>query len=44
MAEALYSYEQTKKGKTPAQIREAILKGEWKQIEAAKYQTYPAKP
>ena len=44
MGEALYSYEQTKKGKTPAQIREGIQKGEWKQIDAAKYQTYPAKP
>ena len=42
--EALYSYEQTKKGKTPAQIREGIQKGEWKQIDAAKYQTYPVKP
>jgi len=44
MAEALYSYEQTKKGKTPAQIREGIQKGEWRQIDSAKYQTYPAKP
>jgi hypothetical protein len=44
MAEALYSYEQSKKGKTPAQIREGIQKGEWRQIDAAKYETYPAKP
>jgi hypothetical protein len=44
MGEALYSYEQIKKGKTPAQIREGIQKGEWKQLDAAKYQTYPAKP
>jgi hypothetical protein len=44
MAETLYSYEQTKKGKTPAQIREGIQKGEWRQIDAAKYETYPAKP
>jgi hypothetical protein len=44
MAEALYSYEQTKKAKTPAQIREGIQKGEWRQIDSAKYQTYPAKP
>jgi len=43
MGEALYSYEQTKKGKTPAQIRESIQKGEWRHIDAAKYQTYPAK-
>jgi hypothetical protein len=44
MAEALYSYEQTKKGRTPAQIRAAIQKGEWRQIDAAKYESYPAKP
>ena len=43
MGEAIYSYEQTQKGKTPAQIREAIIKGEWKHIDGAKYQTYPAK-
>ena len=41
MGEALYSYEQTKKGKTPAQIRDGIEKGEWKQIDAAKYQDVP---
>ena len=35
--EAFYSYEQTKKGKTPAQIREAIEKGEWQKVELAKY-------
>jgi hypothetical protein len=44
MGEALYSYEQTRKGKTPAQIRAGIEKGEWQQIDATKYQTYPAKP
>jgi Protein of unknown function with PCYCGC motif len=44
MGEALYSYEQTRKGKTPAQIRAGIQKGEWQQIDASKYQTYPAKP
>ena len=44
LGEALYSYEQTRKGKTPAQIRESIEKGEWQHMDAAKYQTYPAKP
>ena len=44
VGEALYSYEQTRKGKTPAQIRAGIQKGEWQQIDATKYQTYPAKP
>jgi hypothetical protein len=37
--EALYSYEQTKKGKTPAQVREGIEKGEWQQVDVSKYQT-----
>ena len=37
--EALYSYEQTKKGKTAAQVREGIEKGEWQQVDVSKYQT-----
>jgi hypothetical protein len=44
VGEALYSYEQSRKGKTAAQIRDGIMKGEWQKIDAAKYQTYPAKP
>jgi hypothetical protein len=32
MKELYYSYSQTKKGKTPAQIRQGIVKGEWKQV------------
>jgi len=44
VGEALYSYEQTRKGRTPAQIRDGIMKGEWQKIDAARYQTYPAKP
>lgn len=44
VGEALYSSEQTRKGKTPAQIRDGIIKGEWQKVDAAKYQTYPAKP
>jgi hypothetical protein len=44
MGEALYSYEQTRKGKTPAQIRAGIQSGEWQSIDTTKYQTYPAKP
>ena len=35
--EAFYSYEQTRKGKTPAQIREGILRGDWKKVDTAKY-------
>jgi hypothetical protein len=44
MGEALYSYEQTRKGKTPAQIREGIEHGDWQHVDAAKYQNYPMKP
>jgi Protein of unknown function with PCYCGC motif len=36
--EDLYSYEQVRKGKTAAQIREGIIKGEWKSLDATKYQ------
>jgi len=42
--EDLYSYEQVRKGKTAAQIREGIMKGEWKSVDATKYQQpLPAK-
>jgi Protein of unknown function with PCYCGC motif len=36
--EAFYSYEQTRKGKTPVQIREGIIRGEYQQVDLAKYQ------
>jgi hypothetical protein len=36
--EAFYAYEQTHKGRTPAQIREAIIRGDWKQVDLARYQ------
>lgn len=36
--EAFFAYEQTHKGKTPAQIREAIIRGDWQKIDLAKYQ------
>jgi Protein of unknown function with PCYCGC motif len=36
--EDFYTYEQVNKGKTAAQIREGIIKGEWKSVDAAKYQ------
>jgi hypothetical protein len=39
MREAFYSYEQTRKGKTPAQIRDGINRGEWEKVNVAKYQT-----
>jgi hypothetical protein len=33
MREAVYSYQQTKKGKTPTQIRAGIERGEWQNID-----------
>jgi hypothetical protein len=35
--EDLYAYEQVHKDKTAAQIREGIIQGEWKSVDAAKY-------
>jgi hypothetical protein len=35
--EDFYAYEQTHKGKTPAQIREGIMRGEWQAVDMAKY-------
>jgi Protein of unknown function with PCYCGC motif len=37
--EAVYAYEQTKLGKTPAEIREGIIQGKWKEVDLTKYQT-----
>ena len=39
LREGLYAYEQTKKGKTPTQIRDGIEKGEWRTVDMTKYQT-----
>ena len=36
--EDLYAYEQSRKGKSAAQIREGIIKGEWQSVDTAKYQ------
>jgi hypothetical protein len=36
--EAVYAYEQTRLGKTPAQIREGIIQGKWKEVDLTKYQ------
>ncbi len=33
MKEAVYSYEQTKQGRTPAQIRGGIERGEWMNVD-----------
>jgi hypothetical protein len=36
MQEAVYAYEQTKKGRTPAQIRAGIERGEWQSVDLPK--------
>ncbi len=38
MKEAFYSYEQTRRGKKPEQIREGIMRGDWQKVDLAKYQ------
>jgi hypothetical protein len=40
--EAAYSYQQTKLGKTPAEIRAGIMAGKWKQVDLKKYDAAPA--
>jgi Protein of unknown function with PCYCGC motif len=37
LQELFYIYEQTKKGQSPEQIREAIVRGEWKNVDLKKY-------
>jgi hypothetical protein len=39
LREAIYSYEQSRKGKTAEQIRAGIERGEWQQVDMSKYQT-----
>ena len=42
--EDFYSFEQSRKGKSAAQIRAGIIKGEWKSVDATKYkQPLPTK-
>lgn len=42
--EGLYAYEQTHKGRSSAQIREGVERGEWRQVDLSKYQApLPAK-
>src|SRR6267142_1336120 len=37
--EAVLAYQQTQKGKTPAQIRAAIIHGDWKTVDMKPYMT-----
>jgi hypothetical protein len=42
--EDFYSYEQSRKGKTAAQIRAGIIRGDWQSVDLTKYQQpLPAK-
>jgi hypothetical protein len=36
MKETIYAYQQTKLGRTPAQIRAGIERGDWQDIELEK--------
>ena len=42
--EGLFAYEQTRKGKTPAQIRAAIERGDWQKVDVYQYISLPARP
>ncbi len=35
--EVFYSYEQARKGQTPAQIRAGIIRGDWEKVDLEKY-------
>jgi hypothetical protein len=37
--EAVYAYEQTKLGKSPAEIRDGIIQGKWKEVALSRYQS-----
>lgn len=38
--EAIYAFNETAKKKSAAQIRDGIIKGEWKKVDLAKYREY----
>ena len=41
--EAVLAYQLTQKGKTPAQIRAAIIHGDWKSVDLKPYMTATAR-
>jgi hypothetical protein len=43
-SEALYAFEQLRKGRTPAQIRDGIIHGDWQNVDLAKYRSAPLPP
>lgn len=44
LKEAVLSYQLTKKGKTPAQIRAAIIHGDWQSVDMSPYSTGTVTP
>jgi hypothetical protein len=42
--EDFYAYEQSRKGKTGAQIRDGIERGEWQGVDMTKYQSAMPEP
>ena len=43
-SEAFYTFEQLHEGKTAAQIREGIIRGDWQNVNLAKYSSAPLPP
>jgi hypothetical protein len=41
LREGLYTYEQSRKGKSAAQIREGIERGDWQKVDVKKYEAPP---
>jgi Protein of unknown function with PCYCGC motif len=39
LMEDYYAYEQSRKGKTAAQIRQGIIRGDWKNVDISKWKT-----
>lgn len=37
--EAVFAYQETRKGKTPAQIRQEIIDGKWRSVDLSSYNT-----
>lgn len=42
--ETFYTSEQLARGRTAAQIRDGIIRGEWEKLDASRYQKYPPGP
>jgi hypothetical protein len=43
-SEAFYTFEQLRKGRTPAQIRDGIIRGDWHNVDLARYRSAPLPP